>query len=97
MIKWVHYFNNVCYKDVKEIYERICLIIFFYWQAIYELYQGENDLVEDLNIVKKVRLSKTNEKQKSTTTLLEQFENKIDHTLTWHWIFCVFNFILYQR
>ena len=35
------------------------MLLFF--QAIYELYQGEVDLIEDLNIVKKVKL---NEKEK---------------------------------
>jgi hypothetical protein len=79
IIKSVHYFNNVYYNYVKEIYERICLIIFFYWQAIYELYQGENDLVEDLNIVKKVRLSKTNDSILNLLQYCSQRQSLINH------------------
>ena len=29
-------------------------INYYFFQAIYELYQGEVDLIEDLNVVKKV-------------------------------------------
>ena len=34
------------------------MILCSFFQAIYELYQGEVDLIEDLNIVKKVKLKK---------------------------------------